>query len=72
MRIVPETKVAPYEVESGNVLFLSRGQNPWAAAIGELPLTCIVPSSFYILRLARDRIDFRAVNVAVLLRNHAR
>jgi hypothetical protein len=56
VRIVPETRVAPYEVESGNVLFLSRGQNPWAAVIGELPLTCIVPSSFYILRLARDRI----------------
>ena len=56
VRIVPESKVAPYEVESGNVLFLSRGQNPWAAAIGELPLTCIVPSSFYILRLDRDRI----------------
>ena len=36
VRIVPETKVAPYEVESGNVLFLSRGQHPWAAAIGEL------------------------------------
>jgi hypothetical protein len=56
VRIVPETKVAPYEVESGNVLFLSRGQNPWAVSIGELPLTCIVPSSFYILRLDRDRI----------------
>ena len=56
VRIVPETKVTPYEVESGNVLFLSRGQNPWAVAIGELPLTCIVPSSFYILRLDRDRI----------------
>jgi hypothetical protein len=56
VRIVPESKVAPYEVESGNVLFLSRGENPWAVAIGELPLTCIVPSSFYILRLDRDRI----------------
>jgi len=56
VRIVPETNVAPYEVESGNVLFLSRGQNPWAVAINELPLTSIVPSSFYILRLDRDRI----------------
>jgi len=54
LRIVPETKVDPYRVESGDVLFLSRGQRPWAAAIGELPLSCIVPSSFYIfLRLQR-------------------
>lgn len=56
MRIIPETNVAPYEVQSGDVLFLSRGQNPWAAAIGELSIASIVPSSFYILRLDRNRI----------------
>jgi restriction endonuclease S subunit len=56
VRVVPETKVEAYRVESGDVLFLSRGQRPWAAVVGELPFTCIVPSSFYILRVERGRI----------------
>lgn len=56
VRVVPETKVDAYTVENGDVLFLSRGQRPWAAAVGELPLTCIVPSSFYILRVERGRV----------------
>jgi restriction endonuclease S subunit len=43
-------------VRSGDVLFLSRGQRPWAAVVGELSLTCIVPSSFYILRVDQGRI----------------
>src|SRR6266446_4680163 len=53
VRVVPETQVEPYRVGNGDVLFLSRGQRPWAAAVGELPFTCIVPSSFYILRVDR-------------------
>jgi hypothetical protein len=56
VRVTPETKLDPYTVESGDVLFLSRGQRPWAAAVGELPMTCIVPSSFYILRVDSARI----------------
>lgn len=56
VRVVPETRVDPYKVESGDVLFLSRGQRPWAAAVDELPFICIVPSSFYILRAERGRV----------------
>jgi hypothetical protein len=56
VRVTPETRLDPYTVESGDVLFLSRGQRPWAAAIGDLPMTCIVPSSFYILRVDSARI----------------
>ncbi len=56
VRVTPETKLDPYTVGSGDVLFLSRGQRPWAVAVGELPMTCIVPSSFYILRVDSARI----------------
>jgi hypothetical protein len=43
-------------VSTGDVLFLSRGNRPWAATVGELPAPAIVPSSFYIVRVNAKRV----------------
>jgi len=43
-------------VRTGDVVFLSRGNRPWAATVGELPKPAIVPSSFYILRVDEQRV----------------
>lgn len=51
VRVAEGSNPGPYVLWSGDVLFLSRGHRPWAVVVGELPLMCIVPSSFYILRV---------------------
>ena len=56
VRFTPETKVDAYLVNAGDVVFLSRGQHPWAAVLDELSEPAIVPSSFYILRADRNRV----------------
>lgn len=51
-----ERPVLSSMVRPGDVVFLSRGNRPWAATVGELPTPAIVPSSFYILRMDEQRV----------------
>jgi restriction endonuclease S subunit len=45
-----------YLLRPGDVLFLSRGQRPWAMALSGLVSATIAPSSFYVVRTDSSRI----------------
>jgi hypothetical protein len=45
-----------YVLRQGDVLFLSRGQRPWAMALSDLVHPTIAPSSFYVVRADSNRI----------------
>lgn len=45
-----------YLLQRGDVLFLSRGQYPWAMPLSDLVRPTITPSSFYVMRADWDRI----------------
>jgi hypothetical protein len=45
-----------YVLRQGDVLFLSRGQRPWAMPLSDLVRPTIAPSSFYIVRPDSTRI----------------
>jgi hypothetical protein len=56
VRVKLDTDPTPYSARAGDVLFLSRGQIPWAAAIGEPTIEAVVPSYFYIVRVDAERV----------------
>jgi hypothetical protein len=45
-----------YLLRPGDVLFLSRGQRPWAMPLSRLVSATIAPSSFYVVRTDSNRI----------------
>jgi restriction endonuclease S subunit len=45
-----------YVLRQGDVLFLSRGQRPWAMPLSDLVRPTIAPSSFYVVRVDSSRI----------------
>jgi len=45
-----------YLLRSGDVLFLSRGQRPWAMPLSSLVGETIAPSSFYVVRTDPNRV----------------
>jgi restriction endonuclease S subunit len=45
-----------YLLRRGDVLFLSRGQRPWAMPLSDLVGATIAPSSFYVVRTDSSRI----------------
>jgi hypothetical protein len=45
-----------YLLRRGDVLFLSRGQRPWAMPLSDLVGATIAPSSFYVVRANSSRI----------------
>jgi restriction endonuclease S subunit len=49
-RVDLESDLERYILRSGDVLFLSRGQKPWAITLSDLIQPTIAPSSFYIVR----------------------
>ena len=50
LRIVPHTHTGPYELRTGDVLFMSRGTRNRAWVLGQIPKDTIAPVSFYIIR----------------------
>jgi hypothetical protein len=50
MRIKPNRDAARYELQAGDVLFMSRGTRNVATVIAETPAPSIAPVSFYVLR----------------------
>lgn len=56
-RVDLDTEADRHVVRQGDVLFLSRGEKPWALVVGDaIPTSVVVPSSFYILRTDAVRV----------------
>jgi hypothetical protein len=55
-RVDLDSDAERYLLRRGDVLFLSRGQRPWAMPLSDLVGATIAPSSFYVVRADSSRI----------------